>query len=206
MGKVIFDISMSLDGFITGANRTPEEPLGDEGEHLHDWAFNSKNAYNRSLISQSVNTTGAVICGRRTYDDSLPFWGADGPTGAARLPVFVVTHHLPKEVPGKGVYTIVTDGIKSALQQAKKAASDKNVIVMGGADIGQQYIKAGLVDELSIHLVPCSSGAERRCSPTSGRRMSNSNPFKRLRPQKLSICGFASASRQRSCRINLEEE
>ena len=154
MGKVIFDISMSLDGFITGANRTPAEPLGDGGEHLHDWAFNSKNAYNRSLISQSVNTTGAVICGRRTYDDSLPFWGADGPTGAARLPVFVVSHHQSKEVPGKGVYTIVTDGIKSALQQAKKAAGDKNVTVMGGADIGQQYIKAGLVDELSIHLVP----------------------------------------------------
>jgi dihydrofolate reductase len=99
MGKVIFDISMSLDGFITGADRTPEEPLGDGGEHLHDWAFNSKDEYNRNLISQSVSTTGAVICGRRTYDDSLPWWGADGPTGAARLSVFVVTHNLPKEVP-----------------------------------------------------------------------------------------------------------
>jgi dihydrofolate reductase len=158
MGKVFFDISMSLDGFITGANRTPEQPLGDEGEHLHDWAFNSKDEYNRNLISQSVSTTGAVICGRRTYDDSLPFWGADGPTGATRLPVFVVTHKLPKEIREGGVYTFVTDGIESALQKAKKAAGDKHVSVMGGADIGQQYIKAGLVDELSIHLVPVLFG------------------------------------------------
>ncbi len=159
MGKVFFDISISLDGFITGANRTPAEPLGEEGEHLHDWAFNSKDEYNRNLISQSVSTTGAVICGRRTYDDSLPFWGADGPTAAARLPVFVVTHRLPKEIPEHGVYTFVTDGIESALQKAKKAAGDKHVSVMGGADIGQQYIKAGLVDELSIHLVPVLFGS-----------------------------------------------
>jgi dihydrofolate reductase len=159
MGNVIFDISMSLDGFITGANRTPAEPLGDEGEHLHDWAFNSQDEYNRNLISEYVSTAGAVICGRRTYDDSLPFWGADGPTGAARLPVFVVTHHQPKEIPEGGVYTIVTDGIHSALQKAKQAAGDKNVTVMGGADIGRQYIRAGLVDELSIHLVPVLFGS-----------------------------------------------
>jgi dihydrofolate reductase len=100
-----------------------------------------------------------VICGRRTYDDSLPFWGADGPTGAARLPVFVVTHNIPQEIPEGGVYTFVTDGIESALQKAKKAAGDKHVSVMGGADIGQQYIKARLVDELSIHLVPVLFGS-----------------------------------------------
>jgi dihydrofolate reductase len=159
MSKAIFDISMSLDGFITGANRTPAEPLGEEGEHLHDWAFNSKDEYNRSLISKTVGTLGAVICGRRTYDDSLPGWGADGPTGAARLPVFVVTHNVPKESPEGGVYTFVTDGIESALQKAKKAAGNKHVTVMGGADIGQQYIQAGLVDELSIHLVPVLFGS-----------------------------------------------
>ncbi|NLG71534.1 MAG: dihydrofolate reductase [Chloroflexi bacterium] len=158
MGKVIFDISMSLDGFITGANQTPAEPLGDEGEHLHDWAFNSQHPFNRSLISESVSDTGAVICGRRTYDDSIPFWGPDGPTGAARLPLFIVTHHLPRKVPPDGVYTFVTDGIESALQQAKKAAGGKNISVMGGADIGQQYMLAGLVDELSIHLVPVLFG------------------------------------------------
>ena len=159
MGTVVFDISMSLDRFITGANQTPEEPLGEGGEHLHDWAFNSQDEYNRNLISQMVTTIGAVICGRRTYDDSLPFWGADGPTGAIRLPVFIVTHHLPKEVPAGGVYTFVTDGIESALQKARQAGGEKNVTVMGGADIGQQYITAGLVDELSIHLVPVLFGS-----------------------------------------------
>ncbi len=159
MGKVVFDISMSMDGFITGANRTREEPLGDGGEHLHDWAFNSKDEYNRNLISQSVSTTGAVICGRRTYDDSMPWWGTNGPTGDARLPVFVVTHTLPKEVPEGSVYTFVTDGIEIALQKAKQAADEKNVSVMGGADLGQQYIKAGLLDELSIHLVPVLFGS-----------------------------------------------
>jgi len=76
MSRVFFDISMSLDGFITGANRTPEEPLGDEGEHLHDWAFNSRDEYNRNLIPRSVSTLGAVICGRRSYDDSLPGEGS----------------------------------------------------------------------------------------------------------------------------------
>lgn len=170
MGKVFFDISMSLDGFITGANRTAQEPLGEEGEHLHDWAFSSEDEYNRNLISQSVSTTGAVICGRRTYDDSLPFWGADGPTSAARLPVFVVTHKVPKEIPEGGVYTFVTDGIESALQKAKKAAGDKNVSVMGGADIGQQYIKAGLVDELSIHLVPVLFGSGTQMFANLGER------------------------------------
>src|SRR5512139_1160990 len=143
MGKVFFDISMSLDGFITGANRTAAKPLGEGGEHLHDWAFSSKDEYNRSLISKTVRTLGAVICGRRTYDDSLPGWGTDGPTGAARLPVFVVTHNVPKESPEGGVYTFVTDGIESALQKAKKAAGNKHVTVMGGANIGQQYIKDG---------------------------------------------------------------
>jgi dihydrofolate reductase len=170
MGKVFFDISMSLDGFITGANRTPEEPLGNEGEHLHDWAFNSQDEYNRNLISQSLNTTGAVICGRRTYDDSLPFWGADGPTGAARLPVFVVTHKVPRELPEGGVYIFVTDGIESALQKAKKAAGDKDVSVMGGADIGQQYIRAGLVDEISIHLVPVLFGSGTQMFANLGER------------------------------------
>ena len=159
MSKVIFDISMSLDGFITGANRTSAQPLGDGGEHLHDWAFNSQDEYNRSLISQSVSRLGAVICGRRTYDDSLSGWGADGPTGAARVPVFVVTHKSPEGSPEAGVYTFVTDGIESALQNAKRAAGDKNVTVMGGADIGQQYILAGLLDELSIHLVPILFGS-----------------------------------------------
>ena len=105
-----------------------------------------------------MSFVGTVIAGRRTYDLSVPWWEADGPAGPARVPVFVVTHAEPEEVPEGGVYTFVTDGIESALEEAKAAAGDKDVAVMGGADIGQQYIRAGLIDEISIHLVPVLFG------------------------------------------------
>jgi dihydrofolate reductase len=161
MGKVVFDISMSLDGFITASNRRPQEPMGDGGERLHDWAF-GEDERNRELLAEAVNAIGAVIAGRRTYDLSIPWWGADGPTGPARVPVFVVTHAEPEEVPDGGVYTFVTDGIESALEKAREAAGDRDVAVMGGAEIGQQYIRAGLIDEISIHLVPVLLGSGTR--------------------------------------------
>ena len=161
MTKVIFDMSMSLDGFVNGANVRPEEPMGDGGQRLHEWAF-GEDERNRELLAGAVTSVGAVIAGRRTYDISVPWWGADGPTGPARVPVFVVTHAQPEEVPEGGVYTFVTDGIESALEKAKAAAGGKDVAVMGGADIGQQYIGAGLVDEISIHLVPVLFGGGTR--------------------------------------------
>jgi dihydrofolate reductase len=161
MGKTVFDISMSLDGFITASNQTPEQPMGDGGEHLHDWAFGGDEA-NRRFFEQAAEGLGAVICGRRTYDHSLPWWGADGPSGLARRPVFVVTHDIPAENPPGGVYRYVTDGIESALKQARAAAGDQDVCVMGGADLGRQYIAAGLIDEISIHLVPVLFGGGTR--------------------------------------------
>ena len=161
MAKVIFDISRSLDGFVTASNVRPEEPLGDGGRRLHEWAF-GEDERNRELLAEAVNFVGAVIAGRRTYDLSLPWWGADGPAGPARVPVFVVTHAEPEEVPEGGVYTFVTDGIESALEEAKAAAGDKDVAVMGGAEIGQPYIRAGLIDEISIHLVPVLLGGGTR--------------------------------------------
>ena len=156
MTKVIFDISMSLDGFMTASGRRPEEPMGDGGQRLHEWAFGDDER-NRELLAEAMSSIGAVICGRKTYDDSLPWWGADGPTGSARVPMFVVTHSEPEDVPEGSVYTFV-DGIERALEEAKAAAGEKDVAVMGGADIGQQYIRAGLVDEISIHLVPVLFG------------------------------------------------
>jgi dihydrofolate reductase len=161
MTKVIFDISMSLDGFVTAANVRPEEPLGDGGQRLHEWAF-GEDERNRELLEEAVNFVGAVIAGRRTYDLSVPWWGADGPAGPARVPVFVVTHAEPEDAPEGGVYTFVTEGIASALEQAKAAAGEKAVAVMGGAEIGQQFIRAGLVDEISIHLVPVLFGSGTR--------------------------------------------
>jgi dihydrofolate reductase len=91
MGKVIFDISMSLDGYITATDRTPEEPLGKGGERLHEWAF-GENEKDREFMADSVQNLGAVIAGRTTYDESIRWWGPDGPSGAARRPVIVVTH------------------------------------------------------------------------------------------------------------------
>ena len=160
MSKVIFDISMSLDGFVTASNVRPEEPLGDGGQRLHEWAF-GENERNRELLAEAVDAVGAVIAGRHTYDLSVPWWGADGPSGPARIPVFVVSNSEPEEVPDGGVYTFV-DRIERALEEAKAAAGDKDVAVMGGADIGQQYIRAGLVDEISIHFVPVMFGGGTR--------------------------------------------
>lgn len=153
MGKVSFDISMSLDGYITAANRRPEEPLGDGGLQLHEWAFNSKDERNTKLLQESVAGLGAVIAGRSTYDDAIPAWKANGPTGSARVPVFVVSHTVPDDIPEGGVYTFA-GGIEDALARAQETAGDKDISVMGGANIAQQFIKAGLIDEISIHLVP----------------------------------------------------
>ena len=158
MGKVTFDISMSLDGFITASNRRPEQPMGVGGERLHEWAFGGEDKRDREVLEKGISRTGAVIAGRRTYDDSIPWWGPDGPTGSVRLPLFVVSHSVPNDVPEGSVYTFV-EGIEPALARAQAAAGGKNVNIMGGADIAQQYLRAGLVDEISIHLVPVVFGS-----------------------------------------------
>ena len=161
MSKVVFDISMSLDGFMTAANQRPEEPLGEGGEQLHRWAF-GEDRRDWEVLTGGAGSLGAVICGRRTYDDSLPWWGADGPTGSARVPVFVLSHDEPADTPADSVYTFVAGGIEDALKQAKAAAGDRDVTVMGGADTGQQFLRAGLLDELSIHLIPVLFGSGTR--------------------------------------------
>jgi dihydrofolate reductase len=157
MNTVVFDISMSLDGYVTASDQSAAEPMGVGGQALHAWAF-GEDEQNRAYLATATAELGAVIAGRRTYDDSVPWWGADGPTGPARRPVFVVTHEAPADSPEGGVYTFVTDGIENALRRAKAAAGDGNVTVMGGASLGRQYIAAGLVDEISIHLVPVLFG------------------------------------------------
>lgn len=156
MGKVSYDISMSLDGFITAANVRPEAGLGDGGERLHDWAFNSPDPRNRELLAKGASL-GAIITGRNNYDLSAPYWKADGPTGNARVPTVVVSHSVPQNIPNEGVYSFV-DGVEAALEKAKKLAGDKDVAIMGGANIAQQFAKLGLIDEISIHLVPVLFG------------------------------------------------
>jgi dihydrofolate reductase len=155
MGIVVYDKSMSLDGFIAGANMRLEAGLGDDGERLHDWAF--KDEAGLGMIEREVAELGAVICGRTTYDMSIPHWGPDGPTGDARVPLFVLSHGLPDDVPEGGVYTFVGD-LETALARAREAAGDKNIAVMG-ADTGRQLLDAGVVDEISIHVVPVLFGS-----------------------------------------------
>ncbi|GAA2747848.1 dihydrofolate reductase family protein [Terrabacter aerolatus] len=155
MSTVVFDISLSLDGFVTAAPQTVEEPLGPGGEQLHGWLVD------RDYLERAVSGLGAVVAGRTTYDHSIPSWGADGPSGVARRPVFVVTHEAPDAgaVPEGGVYTFVTDGIESAVEQAEEAAAGRTVTVMGGADLGRQCLAAGLVDEVSLHVAPVLFGS-----------------------------------------------
>ena len=155
MGIVIFDKSMSLDGFIAGANVRLEAGLGDDGERLHDWAF--KDPAGLEMINHEVDRLGAVICGRRTYDMSIQYWGDGGPTGDARVPLFVVSHGRPAEVPEGGVYTFVGD-LDTALSRARETAGDKDISVMG-ADVGRQLLDAGVIDEISIHVVPVLFGS-----------------------------------------------
>ena len=162
MGKVIFDVSMSLDGFITGANPRPEAGwggLGEGGERLHDWGFNSDDPRNREVIAW-YTTVGATIFGRTTYDLSILNWGADGPTGAARLPAVIVSHSVPQDIPSGGVYTFV-NGVEAAFETAKNLAGDKDISTTG-ADVAQQLLKLGLIDEISIHLVPVLFGSGTR--------------------------------------------
>ena len=189
MGKVVFDISMSLDGFMTAANRRPEEPMGDGGERLHEWAFGG-DPRDREVLTGGVASIGAVIAGRRTYDTSVAWWDSDGPTGSARLSVFVVSHSVPDETPDGGVYTFVTGGIERALEQAKAAAGDKDVTVMGGAQTGQQFIAAGFIDELSLHVVPVLVG--------SGTRM-----FENLGDTHIALEPLATIQTPRATRLRL---
>jgi dihydrofolate reductase len=158
MGKVIYDISMSLDGFIAGANVRPEAGwagLGDGGERLHDWGFNSADPRNREIAEAVVANTGAVIVGRTTYNVSIPNWGADGPI--SRVPTVVVSHSAPEDIPDGGVYIFV-DSVEAAFEQAKKAAGNKEIVVQG-ANIAQQLITLSLIDEIMIHVAPVLFGS-----------------------------------------------
>jgi dihydrofolate reductase len=152
MSKVILSISMSLDGYIAGENITKETPMGEDGMRLHDWLFAGKTDTDAKISNDIFASTGAVIVGWGTYSIAIhDAWGGETPFTS---PAFVLCKQMPEQkdiVPG---FTFVTDGIESALAQAKQAAGDKNVWVMGGANIAQQYLKAGLLDELHLNIAP----------------------------------------------------
>ena len=177
MGKLKFEISMSLDGFVAGPDATTEEPLGKGGELLHEWVYNlstwreahgmtgGETNVDAELLGENLESTGAVLMGRRMFSGDEGPWGDDPPEGwwadepPFHMPVFVLTHHARETlIKGETSFTFVTDGIESALDQARAAAGDKDVAIGGGASVAQQYIRAGLLDEMQIHVVPLLLG------------------------------------------------
>jgi dihydrofolate reductase len=183
MPKLKVDISMSLDGFVAGPNQTLDEPLGQGGELLHEWMMSAQTwreahgleGGETNADSEAVEAgragVGATVMGRRMFsggegpweDDPKAdaWWGDDPPF---HHPVFVLTHHErePVEKQGGTTYTFVTDGIESALEQARAAAGDDDVLVAGGAEVVQQYLHAGLLDEIHLHVAPVLLGGGAR--------------------------------------------
>jgi dihydrofolate reductase len=182
MGKVVAEISTSLDGYVAGPNPTLENPLGEGGEQLHEWAVRLKSwrethglpdgegGPDDELLAESVAATGAVVMGRQMFsggegpweDDANAngWWGDEPPF---HKPVFVLTHHAREPLVLKGTtFTFVTDGLDSAIDDARAAAAEQDVLVAGGADTIDQAISAGLVDELQLHLAPVLLGAGAR--------------------------------------------
>jgi dihydrofolate reductase len=180
MSTVFIQMSMSLDGYVSGPNDSDVNGLGDGGERLHEWMFRGGGGEggpgegvtgaDKEILDELRGGTGAMISGRRTYDITHG-WDGSHPIGG--IPVFVVTHDVPDEVPvGATPFTFVTDGIASAVTGAKAAAGGKDVYVIGGASVDQQLLDARLVDELRIDIVPILLGGgvrlfeERRKEPT----------------------------------------
>lgn len=153
MGIVGTDVSMSLDGFITGP--------GDAAGRLHDWVFDGDDR-ERALLDEAAEDLGAVVMGRRTFDVVYGPQGWTGPNGPMRVTVFVLTHEeRPAEKQGETEFRFVKEGPLAALEEARKEAGDKGVYVMG-ANATQQFVRAGLLDEIHIHLVPVLLGGGTR--------------------------------------------
>jgi dihydrofolate reductase len=182
MDKVVAEITISLDGFVAGPNPTLEQPLGQGGEQLHEWAVRLKSwrephglpggetGPDDELVAESLRAVGAVVMGRQMFsggdgpweDDARAngWWGDEPPF---HKPVFVLTHHAREPLVLKGTtFTFVTDGLESAIDDARAAAAEQDVLVAGGADTIDQAINAGLVDELQLHVAPVLLGSGTR--------------------------------------------
>lgn len=168
MGKVTCDIAMSIDGFVAGPNQSVENPLGEGvGDQLHQWIFAGAEADAEAIAG--ITAARAYIMGRNmfgpgrgSWDDSWRgWWGEDPPCHA---PVFVLTHQPrePLTMQGGTNFTFVTDGVEAALEQAHTAAAGADVAIAGGAATVRSYIRAGLLEELRLHLVPALIGAGER--------------------------------------------
>jgi dihydrofolate reductase len=149
-------MSISLDGYVTGPNDSRENPFGDGATMLHDWIWDAATDQDRAILQEMVDGCGAVVMGRRSFDknEGDGGWGDGGPVGD--IPCFVVTHREPT-TSYPSVFTFVTDGVASAIEQAKRVAGDK-VVGLHGATVMQQALPLGLVDEIRVHVVPVLLG------------------------------------------------
>ncbi len=178
MNSITCHISISLDGYVAGPNQSPEHPLGEGGERLHEWALategwrsqhgveGGERSTDSEVIEEAVRDVGAYVMGRGMFggadgpwDDTWTGWWGEEPPFHA--PVFVLTHHErdPLAMRGDTTFTFVTGGIESAVAQARDAAGDRDVAIAGGASTVQQALCARLLDELCLHIVPVILGA-----------------------------------------------
>jgi dihydrofolate reductase len=193
MSKVFFDVGMSLDGYIAGPNRGPKNPLGDGGVGLHEWMFRTNTFRDKlnlggtgetsdddRIVKQLFERPGANVMGRNMFDEGEANWPEEAPFGT---PVFVLAHdeREPWKRKGGTTFYFVTDGIESALTQAKAAAKGKDVRISGGAGTIRQYLEAGHIDEFTLHIAPVILG--------EGARL-----FHRLSPDKLRFAQTASSA------------
>jgi dihydrofolate reductase len=167
MTKVLAGITTSVDGYVTGPDDGPGKGLGEGGERLHYWVFGGPWTYDESAkgeaagedaawLAEAMSRIGAVVAGRWTYE-SARHWGGENPWG---LPLFIVTHR-PDDEPDGGAFTFVS-GVEESVRRAVEAAGEKDVHVMGGADVIRQALEAGLVDELTIIVAPVVLGGGKR--------------------------------------------
>jgi dihydrofolate reductase len=179
MPELKLDITMSLDGFVAGPRPSLENPLGEGGEGLHEWAFGLKawrephgleggedNADSK-MVQETTSSNGAYIMGRRMFSGGQGSWEDDpnadgwwGDTPPFGVPVFVLTHHAREPLVKEGgtTFHFVTEGVETALDLAREAAGDRDVAIGGGADVAQQYLRAGLLDRMQIHVAPLLLG------------------------------------------------
>ncbi|MGB9182658.1 MAG: dihydrofolate reductase family protein [Solirubrobacteraceae bacterium] len=156
MTRVICDMSMSLDGYVTGPNDSRENPFGDGAEMLHDWIFDAATDEDRAVLQDVRDGVGAIVMGRTSFDknEGDGGWDDGGPLGDT--PCFVVTHRAP-ERSHPSIYTFVTDGVATAIEQAKQTAGKKKVSLFG-ATVMQQALPLGVVDEIRVHVIPVLLG------------------------------------------------
>jgi len=168
MSMVTCDIAMSVDGYVAGPNQSLENPLGEGAENrLHRWMFEEQEANAEEL--EAITAAGAFIMGRNMFAPGRGAWDLDwtgwwGDEPPYHAPVYVLTHHPREPVAMRGgtTFHFVTAGIESALAQARETAGDADVAVAGGAATVNQYLAAGLIDELRLHVAPVVLGAGER--------------------------------------------